>query len=84
MEEVRVREHVIRILSEDSKIPITRKTRFRKDLKFDELDMVEFVMNLEETIGMEIPDEDVDKHFENKDVESVIRYIVEQTKHREE
>lgn len=36
---------------------ITRETRFVEDLKADSLDLVELVMDLEETYGVEIPDE---------------------------
>ncbi len=36
---------------------ITRETRFVEDLKADSLDLVELVMDLEESYGVEIPDE---------------------------
>lgn len=36
---------------------ITLETRFVEDLKADSLDLVELVMDLEETYGVEIPDE---------------------------
>ena len=36
---------------------ITPETRFVEDLKADSLDLVELVMDLEETYGVEIPDE---------------------------
>ena len=36
---------------------ITPETRFVEDLKADSLDLVELVMDLEESYGVEIPDE---------------------------
>ncbi len=63
---------------------ITEEAKLNEDLKMDELNMVEFVMALEETIGLEIDDEACDKHFQGQTVGSVIDYIVEQIKERGE
>lgn len=40
---------------------VTLDASFVEDLKADSLDIVEMVMNLEETFGISIPDEDVEK-----------------------
>ncbi|AKP66700.1 acyl carrier protein [Companilactobacillus ginsenosidimutans] len=40
---------------------LTRGTSFTKDLDGDSIDYVEFVLELEEEFGAEIPDEDAEK-----------------------
>ena len=47
---------------------------FLDDLGADSLDIVEFIMALEEEFGLEIPDEDVEKIATVKDV---VEYISE-------
>ena len=47
---------------------------FLDDLGADSLDIVEFIMALEEEFGLEIPDEDVEKTVTVKDV---VEYISE-------
>ena len=47
---------------------------FLDDLGADSLDIVEFIMALEEELGLEIPDEDVEKIVTVKDV---VEYISE-------
>ena len=47
---------------------------FLDDLGADSLDIVEFIMALEEEFGIEIPDEDVEKIITVKDV---VEYISE-------
>lgn len=47
---------------------------FLDDLGTDSLDIVEFIMALEEEFGIEIPDEDVEKIVTVKDV---VEYISE-------
>ena len=47
---------------------------FLDDLGADSLDIVEFIMALEEEFGIEIPDEDVEKIVTVKDV---VEYIAE-------
>ena len=47
---------------------------FLDDLGADSLDIVEFIMSLEEEFGIEIPDEDVEKIVTVKDV---VEYISE-------
>lgn len=40
---------------------ITMDTNFNKDLDADSIDLVEFIMQLEDEFGAEIPDEDAAK-----------------------
>ena len=40
---------------------ITMDTNFTKDLDADSIDLVEFIMQLEDEFGAEIPDEDATK-----------------------
>ena len=40
---------------------ITMDTNFTQDLDADSIDLVEFVMQLEDEFGAEIPDEDAEK-----------------------
>ncbi|CAJ1186288.1 hypothetical protein FD33_GL002160 [Companilactobacillus paralimentarius DSM 13238 = JCM 10415] len=40
---------------------ITKETSFTKDLDADSIDLVEFVLELEDAFGSEIPDDDAEK-----------------------
>ncbi|KRM56335.1 acyl carrier protein [Lacticaseibacillus sharpeae] len=40
---------------------VTRELNFKKDLDADSIDIVEFVLELEDTFNAEIPDEDAEK-----------------------
>ena len=53
---------------------VTEDASFIDDLGADSLDIVEFIMALEEEFGIEIPDEDVEKIVTVKDV---VEYISE-------
>ena len=46
---------------EISRDKITNDLNFQNDLDADSIDFVEFVMDLEDTFGSEIPDEDAEK-----------------------
>ncbi|MCH4008048.1 acyl carrier protein [Companilactobacillus sp.] len=46
---------------EVDKSTITKETSFTKDLDADSIDLVEFVLELEEEFGSEIPDDDAEK-----------------------
>ena len=46
---------------EIAKDKITPSLNFPKDLDADSIDFVEFVLDLEDTFGAEIPDEDAEK-----------------------
>lgn len=45
---------------------------FKEDLGADSLDVVEFIMELEDQFGIEVPDEDAEKL---RTVEDVVKYI---------
>ena len=40
---------------------VTKETSFTKDLDADSIDLVEFVLELEDAFGSEIPDDDAEK-----------------------
>lgn len=56
---------------------ITNATNFKQDLSADSLDLVEFVLTLEDTFDGEISDEDADKL---NTVGDVVQYIAAQQK----
>ncbi|MCI1688382.1 acyl carrier protein [Schleiferilactobacillus harbinensis] len=58
-------------------VKITNATNFKQDLSADSLDLVEFVLTLEDTFGGEISDEDADKL---NTVGDVVQYIAAQQK----
>lgn len=60
--EEQIREIVARITHADKSI-ITRESTF-KDIKADSLDIVQALVAVEETFGIEIPDEEAQK-FQN-------------------
>ena len=53
---------------------VRMESSFLDDLGADSLDIVEFIMALEEEFGLEIPDDDVEKIVTVKDV---VEYISE-------
>jgi len=59
-----VAERVKLVIAEQTKMKpeeITEKAKFTDDLGLDSLDMVELIMELEEGLGVEIPDEVANK-----------------------
>lgn len=52
---------------------IKEESDFTKDLNADSLDVVEFIMALEEKFNIKIPDEDAEKI---KTVQDVVNYII--------
>jgi acyl carrier protein len=52
---------------------ITPKLNFNRDLDVDSIDLVEFVLELEDTFGSEIPDEDAEKLATVADVVAYIK-----------
>jgi len=56
----RIREHLATELEVDP-AAITDATRFREDLEADSLDLVELTVELEDTYGIRIPDEEAAK-----------------------
>lgn len=55
---------------------ITLETHLKDDFDFDSLDMVEILMEIEQTFNIEIPDEDAEKA---KTVGDIVSYIKENT-----
>ncbi|TSO26502.1 acyl carrier protein [Lactobacillus sp. LL6] len=51
---------------------ITKETNFNEDLDADSIDLVEFILQLEDEFGSEIPDEDAEKI---KTVGDAVAYI---------
>ncbi|MFD1471146.1 acyl carrier protein [Companilactobacillus mishanensis] len=62
---------------EVDKATIKKETSFTKDLDADSIDLVEFVLELEEEFGAEIPDEDAEKILT---VGDAVTYISNHTK----
>ncbi len=58
--EDRIKEIIIKQLGKGEK-PVTLETSFVNDLGADSLDIVELVMEFEDTFDMSIPDEDAEK-----------------------
>jgi len=65
---------VIRGLYDDPE-QITADMKLMDDLSFDDLDMVELAMALEEEFGIEIPDEDCEKWKTVGDVVGCLKKI---------
>jgi acyl carrier protein len=53
----RIREHLAAELEVDPSV-IADETRFKEDLEADSLDLVELTVELEDTYGIRIPDEE--------------------------
>lgn len=53
---------------------ITNDLNFRNDLDADSIDFVEFVMDMEDTFGSEIPDEEAEKL---QTVGEAVKYVEE-------
>lgn len=51
---------------------ISKETNFQNDLDADSIDLVEFILQLEDEFGAEIPDEDAEKI---QTVGDAVRYI---------
>ena len=49
----------VELLSVDA-AKVTREARFKEDLEADSLDLVEFVMALEEEFSVEVPEKDLE------------------------
>ena len=78
MSEQEVLDKVIQLISERFSVDvlkITRDTTFQEDLGADSLDVVELVMELEDTFGIQISDEDAEKIVTIGDA---VNYIVSQ------
>lgn len=80
MEEQKVYEEVKKVVVEQlgvSESEVTREASYVDDLGADSLDTVELVMALEESFGMEIPDEDAEK---TRTIGDTVSYIISHAK----
>ena len=78
MSEQEVLDKVIQLISERFSVDvlkITKDTTFQEDLGADSLDVVELVMELEDTFGIQISDEDAEQIVTIGDA---VNYIVSQ------
>ena len=75
-----IQSKIIAIAAEQAGVPVeqvTPATHFVNDLNFDSLDVVEFAMEVEDELGLSIPDDQVEKL---QTVEDVIGYVADQLK----
>ncbi len=71
--EEKIKQIIARIYGVDPE-KITPETRFIEDLGADSMTTIELVAEIEDTFGIEVPDEDVEK---NQTVGEAVRYVVE-------
>lgn len=77
-----IKEKVVKIVVEQLGVSddISEEASFVADLGADSLDTVELVMALEESFGMEIPDEEAEKIT---NIKEAVTYISAHTQHDE-
>ncbi|MFC6175786.1 acyl carrier protein [Companilactobacillus huachuanensis] len=64
MTEQEVFDKIVKLIADKFEVDaatITRETSFTNDLDADSIDLVEFVLELEDEFGAEIPDDDAEK-----------------------
>ena len=69
----KIRELIVEQLGIDEDM-VEMDTNLMKDLEGDSLDMVEIILGIEETFGLEIPDEEAEKM---QTVGDLVRYVEE-------
>ena len=65
-------EKIRELIVDQLGIEVEMDTNLMKDLEGDSLDMVEIILGIEETFGLEIPDEEAEK-FET--VRDLVEYV---------
>ena len=79
MSEKEIYAKIVEIIQEhdSSKLHITPELSLKEELGVDSVDLMEFIINLEEAFDIEIPDEDMDNFTTISDV---VAYIHEKLK----
>ena len=79
MSEKEIYTKIVEIIQEhdSSKLQITPELNLKEELGVDSVDLMEFIINLEEAFDIEIPDEDMDNF---KTISDVVAYIHEKLK----
>ncbi|KRL07720.1 MAG: acyl carrier protein [Liquorilactobacillus hordei] len=75
MTEKEIYDKIVKIINERFEVEegkVTPELNFSTDLNADSIDIVEFVLELEDTFSAEIPDEDAEKLFT---VADAVKYI---------
>lgn len=69
----KIRDLIVEQLGVDADM-VNMETNMMKDLEADSLDAVEIILGIEETFGIDIPDEEAEK-FET--VQDLVKYVDE-------
>ena len=79
MSEKEIYAKFVEIIQEhdSSKLHVTPELNLKEELGVDSVDLMEFIINLEEAFDIEIPDEDMDNF---KTISDVVTYIHEKLK----
>ena len=79
MSEKEIYAKIVEIIQEhdSSKLHVTPELNLKEELGVDSVDLMEFIINLEEAFDIEIPDEDMDNF---KTISDVVAYILEKLK----
>ena len=79
MSEKEIYAKIVEIIQEhdSSKLHVTPELNLKEELGVDSVDLMEFIINLEEAFDIEIPDEDMDNF---KTISDVVDYIHEKLK----
>ena len=79
MSEKEIYAKIVEIIQEhdSSKLHVTPELNLKEELGVDSVDLMEFIINLEEALDIEIPDEDMDNF---KTISDVVAYIHENLK----
>ena len=79
MSEKEIYAKIVEIIQEhdSSKLHVTPELNLKEELGVGSVDLMEFIINLEEVFDIEIPDEDMDNF---KTISDVVTYIHEKLK----